>query len=228
MFDWFRKRPPAVAAPSFVFPYPFEFVPGEQALERVLALRAAGDGVPVILGGRDDLERFAQQLADKPADPERALAIAATIDPVEWLAERAEDEPGQFAIDAAPWPEDAAVHDTLTVAGPELCIAILPAQEAWQAACFLDIGGWNAMPGDCEHAALWRLWEARYGARVAHIGHDTIEFTVDRPPRTREDALALARQQFVYCDDIVHQGIGSVEALAATILDGHAWFFWWD
>jgi hypothetical protein len=79
-----------------------------------------------------------------------------------------------------------------------------------------------------EHAALWRYWQERYGATVACIANDVIEFTVSKPPRTREQALELARQQYVYCADIVHQGVGTVEALAATMMNSSVWYFWWD
>jgi Domain of unknown function (DUF4253) len=45
---------------------------------------------------------------------------------------------------------------------------------------------------------------------------------------TRKDALDLAREQYIYCSDIVSQGTGTLEALAAGLLGGTAWFFWWD
>ena len=35
--------------------------------------------------------------------------------------------------------------------------------------------------------------------------------------RTREDALALARDQYVYCNDIIDQGYPSYSALAADL-----------
>ncbi|MEN3327087.1 MAG: hypothetical protein V7638_1894 [Acidobacteriota bacterium] len=52
--------------------------------------------------------------------------------------------------------------------------------------------------------------------------------SVARPASTRDEALALAKQQFIYCSDIVHQGVGSVEALAATLFGATVWYFWWD
>jgi hypothetical protein len=38
----------------------------------------------------------------------------------------------------------------------------------------------------------------------------------------------LAQAQYVYCPDIVDQGVESIEALAATLLGDPRWFFWWD
>ena len=57
---------------------------------------------------------------------------------------------------------------------------------------------------------------------------DVIECTVKTPPSSKQAALALAREQFVYCSDIVHQGVRSIEALAATLLNSKTWYFWWD
>ena len=40
--------------------------------------------------------------------------------------------------------------------------------------------------------------------------------------------MELAEEQFAYCPDIVHQGVGTISALASMLLDGTAWYFWWD
>ena len=47
-------------------------------------------------------------------------------------------------------------------------------------------------------------------------------------PATKEEALALAWEQFVYCPDIVTQGTETVEVLAAALLNGPVWLFLWD
>jgi Domain of unknown function (DUF4253) len=57
---------------------------------------------------------------------------------------------------------------------------------------------------------------------------DTIELAVERPIQTREDALAVAHEQYVYCADIVQQGTETIEGLAAALLNAPEWFFWWD
>lgn len=58
--------------------------------------------------------------------------------------------------------------------------------------------------------------------------HDVAELLVERPPKDRQVALALAEEQFIYCSDIVLQGTESIEALAVGLVGGSAWFFWWD
>jgi hypothetical protein len=73
-----------------------------------------------------------------------------------------------------------------------------------------------------------RYWFERWGAEPVAITSDTVEMLVARPPQSREDALALANEQFAYCEDVVTQGVGTIEALAANLLEGQTWFFWWD
>ena len=60
------------------------------------------------------------------------------------------------------------------------------------------------------------------------MSRDIIEMSVAHPPRTRESALIVAREQYVYCSDIVDQGVGTISNLAATLLNGRIWYFWWD
>ncbi len=59
--------------------------------------------------------------------------------------------------------------------------------------------------------------------------HDEIELCITRPPGSREEALALAEELYVYCADTVQQGAqerrdpGSLKSLKAP-----CWQFWWD
>lgn len=218
------------------FPYPFEVVAGIRAVDRLQELRASGPGTPVILGGQEQFERVQECYGFADSTPEDLLTKAADLDPLAWLAEREQEAREYYAIDEADWPEDASINDGLSahldirtrLPLREVYITVLPTQQSWQAACYLKIGGWNSVPSAHEHAALWRYWEQRYGAKVACIADDVIEFTVERPPQTRDEAIELARQQYIYCADIVHQGVESVEALASTVLKAPVWYFWWD
>jgi hypothetical protein len=51
---------------------------------------------------------------------------------------------------------------------------------------------------------------------------------VQRRPPTREAALELAREQYVYCSDIVDQGVQTLSAFAAALMENDWWYFWWD
>jgi hypothetical protein len=51
---------------------------------------------------------------------------------------------------------------------------------------------------------------------------------VNRRPETRGAALDLAREQYLYCSDIVDQGVQTFSALAAVLMQSDWWYFWWD
>ncbi|MDQ3641045.1 MAG: DUF4253 domain-containing protein [Actinomycetota bacterium] len=97
----------------------------------------------------------------------------------------------------------------------------VPARLAWSGATNYDLSG-------AQHLAVLRRWGQRYGAELLTLGFDTIELLVERPPAGKVDALAVAREQFAYCPDIVWQGVGTIGALAASQARSPVWYFWWD
>jgi hypothetical protein len=76
--------------------------------------------------------------------------------------------------------------------------------------------------------AAFRSWRHRFDIELVGIGRDTLNLKVGRRPATRDVAVELAREQYLYCNDIVDQGLGSLEALAASLMEANWWFFWWD
>jgi hypothetical protein len=129
---------------------------------------------------------------------------------------------------SSPWGIAAGITHDRDMNSYEVTMALLPTPHSWQTAAILKFGGWNACPWPHEHTAILRHWEKRFGAQVVCLTNDTIECLVSRPPQTRSDALLLARDQYFYCDDIVLQGTRTLDALAAGLLKGEAWYFWWD
>ncbi len=105
---------------------------------------------------------------------------------------------------------------------------LVPAGESWSVPLSLAYGNWNDCPPAHVHAAICKRWEASHCAYLVAVGPDTIEFRVERSPSTRTAALTLAREHYLYCADIVDQGIGSISALAAHLIDNSVWSFWWD
>lgn len=110
----------------------------------------------------------------------------------------------------------------------EVIIALMPADNGADAIGLLGFGGWNDCPYPQEHVAAFRHWHSQYGAEVIGVSGDVVNARVSRRPATREAALALAQEQFEYCTDIVHQGVGTLDALAATLMAEDWWYFWWD
>jgi hypothetical protein len=136
-----------------------------------------------------------------------------------------------------PWPEGdfwaadefSIPYDILTkVPHNRVHIGLLPTANSWDAAAFLLFGSWNACPHAHHHVAIMKAWHERYGAEVVGITHDIVEMFVRRPPRSKARALELAREHYLYCDDIVDQGTQTIDKLAATLRGGTVWYFWWD
>lgn len=134
------------------------------------------------------------------------------------------------------WPADAdTTGGGLTVAGDldgkpldKVHILILPTKEPAAAPAYLRWGGWNACPAPEYHVAALRDWHRRYGAVPVAMTGDVINVHVTRRPQSRDDALSLAREQFLYCEDIVLQGTDTLAPLAAGLMQSDWWFFWWD
>lgn len=134
------------------------------------------------------------------------------------------------------WPDTAykqttvlSLSDVLTGRPiKELYIAILPTEDATEAAAYLKFGDWNANPSPEMHVAAARYWQEQAGAIPIYVGFDVIEYKVTKPPQTKQAAIQMAAIMYDYCEDIVTQGVGSVSDLGATIQGSPYWYFWWD
>jgi hypothetical protein len=111
---------------------------------------------------------------------------------------------------------------------PEVFVGLVPTKISWQVPIYLNFGGFNDCPDPWTIASILRYWQQVYGAELACLTNSVLEARVFQPPETREAALALAREQFLFARDIVEQGTGTVDGLAAELLDNENWFFWWD
>lgn len=135
------------------------------------------------------------------------------------------------------WPEKPQPLPNFTIPfervgnGPpkaKVTIALFPTKHAWEVPAFANVGGWNECPEPAGHVVMMRHWFEQYGAELVGMNGDTVEMNATRPPQTREAALKLAKEQYLYCEDIVVQGTQTIEALAASLLGHNIWFFWWD
>lgn len=111
---------------------------------------------------------------------------------------------------------------------PKVHIGLAPTDDWTTIPAYLRWGGWNACPAAEYHVAALRRWRDNYGAELVGMSGDTINLRVASRPKTREEALALAREHYVYCADIIDQGFPSYSALAAYLMANDWWYFWWD
>lgn len=247
MLRWFKTLlaapavpdAPETAAPTLLVGLPFEMisVPGREAVQAWERLRGRPGQTPIILGGQEDIQHMVESFESDSKSAEQVLAQAGQIDPKRWLREQYDADPDLYALEPAAWPKAEAgeqrglsVHlDVLTQRPKEqVLIALMPTANAWEVPAYLRYGGWNDCPAVEVHVALHRRWHTKWGAEIACMSGDVVECVVARPPATREEAMKLAREQFVYCPDIVHQGVQSLEALASLLQGGKTWYFWWD
>ena len=223
-------------------------VPGAEAIARWRTLRALVPQTghwPVLLGDALDLKYHGEALERSgPRGGAKALQRAGALSAARLLqgwaseAEADEDSDADEDPDATQggWPEDEQPANDFYIPTdyqtnapkPEIMLGLVPTTRGWEVPALLGFGDWNSCPLPEEHMCLIKHWHEAFGAEIVRITHDVIEMKVARPPQTRDAALALAFEQYAYCPDIVDQGVGEVESLAATLLNGTVWFFWWD
>lgn len=107
-------------------------------------------------------------------------------------------------------------------------IVVVPTDDPTAVPAYLRWGGWNACPGPEMHVATLRRWRDAYGAELVGMSGDVLNLKVTRRPASRDEAMALAFEQFLYCPDIVLQGTNTFEPLALALMEGDWWYFWWD
>lgn len=220
-------------------PYETIMVVGEAAVSTCLRLRAEGSGhfTPVILGAPNELAMLTEGFELNDGSPEKSIELSVGISMDSFSKKRVEQEEEYYGnVDVGVWPvelqpsQDLIGHTGILNHRPlkDVVLCKVPTPRSWEVPAYLRFGAWNECPAPEEHVSVLRYWNEKYGADIITLTHDVIECTVSRPPTTKEEAMELAREQFIYCSDIVFQGTESLSALAATLLNGKTWYFWWD
>lgn len=183
-----------------------------------------------------DARSSAQSDDDHIADLLRSLPGLDPVEDASFLADlvaRRRADPD--VPDVGTWPPERPRTPGLTVAedfqGRPLArvhLLLLPTDEGAAVPAYLDWGGWNTCPPTEYHVAALRAWRQRYGAELVGLSGDVMNLRVARRPTTRDEALALAREHYTYCNDIVDQGPGTLAPLAASLMASDWWYFWWD
>jgi hypothetical protein len=214
-------------------------VPGERAVTTWKNLRKIAPGLgywPVIFGEPKNLKQFSEMIASEHAEnPAEILQQAARVDIQAYFKERSEEFSGENAH--GEWPKSVQGMGDFTlprkILSPDefhqsVDIGLVPAENSWEVPAQLTFGGWNDCPYPHEQVAVLRYWNETHGAELVGLSGDVLEMQVARRPASREDAIQLANEQYWYCYDIVEQGAGTIENLAATLLASGIWYFWWD
>ena len=190
---------------------------------------------PVLLGSRRDYDAWCKRRVDSSSNAE-ILAEARTVAFPDWFLERRNAELDPSPADRDMWPSeppepiDIAAHLEPESGLPraEALVGLVPCASPPELFGQLPWGGWSDCPWPAEHAAVMRYWLDKYGAEVVSITQDTIECHVARPPRDRDAAIRLAKEQMAYCESITEGGTLCAATIAAGLLTSHTWYFWWS
>lgn len=230
---WSRATATDIKVSRGKLPFDYEIVPGAEAADRISELRKRESCVPVVLGEPSRLATLASLLRSNGSfDETKRKGLALDVD--KWIRDRRASDPDYYIADGPltgvePVEPLTSVRDVLSGTYlPKVAIALCRVTEPWEVAAVLRPGGWNDCPDSTVHLAFFKRWYELYGAVVTSMTDDVIEFTIAHPPKSPQQAMRLAEEQFVYCADIVHQGVNSIRNLAAILTSANNWYFWWD
>lgn len=164
-----------------------------------------------------------------------------TLDLKAWLAGRGADDPKCENVEEGTWPVDlprlagrtlALTHRydlTAQVERPlsRVLFLLLPLTVSWHVPAYLRLGGWNQCPQTETHIAIAKSWYQKYGAELIAATNNIVEMRINSPPKTKDESMKVAREQFIYCGDLIFRKYGTLSSLAAHLLDAPIWSFWW-
>jgi hypothetical protein len=202
-------------------------VDGEAGLDLWTRVRAVhpATGIWPVLVTANTVEATAVDFGEDPAP-------VAALDAEAWFADRGADSDEQFPRgEPAPFePPDPAQWAFRVATMPDEPDRMwfvpspggwaVPGQLGWSGAVNADV------MGDV-HTAVLRRWAERWDADLVVLGFDTLTLRVMRPPASPASAFEVAHEMALYCEDLVHQGVQTLDALV-PMAASPAWWFWWD
>jgi len=193
---------------------------------------------PVLLGAPDYARWDARRTERAAAGPFAAghLQEAETRFAGDWFVRRHTQRPAFMRPEGADWherwPDGVRPREAfrpIPAHEPEQAMGLFPTTEGWRCPAYWNWWVANADLTPVDHCCVLRHWAARYGAEpVMMAGEAVLQLRVARPPRDRRTAMQLAVEHYLYCTDRVDQGTGTLERLAAELLDAPVWYFWFD
>lgn len=196
---------------------------------------------PVILGGRDSI-RMHWEMRDEAEMPEAYLMLAKEVNVRKWLDTQYEkfyaytyDNQFTEADILGNW-QNVQPYDRFKMLDihldketqPNVYIGLIPTTKNWEIPAYLGYGCWNDCPCPEFHVAIQHYWHHHYGGEIIALFNDRMIMHMAQPVTDQDTALALAKDQMVYCHDVVLQGHQKLRVLASALLNNHYCWFWWD
>ena len=210
----------------------------QTALEQALSSRSKKNRI-IICGSSEEQEYIEEAVEETLETAQQIIDASENIKALTWFDAKKseiEEERGDLSETVGEWPGEVTNkqgftldHDILSgKALTEVLAVELEVDLSWHIPAHLKFGGWNDCPLTDVQCAVWKYWEEKYGAVIIGASHDVIEAYVENPPVTQQEAMQLAWEQYLYCYDIVDQGVETIANLAAILMNGKYWYFWWD
>lgn len=193
---------------------------------------------PVILGDKESLSHH-WEIRDDEWSPAAYVKDALDCNAKVWLQQQwdgifAYDETFHEADIRGDWDEKARPFTKFDLSRlyrktvPIQYIGLLPTIVNWELPAYLPFGNWNSCPVPSEHVCIHQYWHSMYQTEIIAMLFDTLICRVGNPVGERDAALHLAREYTAYCQDSVFQGTGTLDLLAAGLMNSTYWLFWWD
>jgi hypothetical protein len=233
------------------FPYEIIAVKGEDAFSEWERLRMLKDKWPIIVGTDENLDETIENYNLNNTPPENGnngdtlsqitseiIKLSNNIDfPSDWNKINNEITEEDMKQITGKWPSEPQILSSgITVNADELTdkvydkvyIALIPTNNSWEVPAYLRYGNWNACPPAKYHVAALRKWNEKYGIELVSLINDVLEIRVKQKPTTKAEAIKLAKEMYIYCPDIVDQGIRTISNLASGLMESDWCFMWWD
>ncbi len=219
----------------------YSILPAEEAIRGVLSSVETTDRI-VVCGEPEEQNLLDEQIEYNNDKTDIIIKSSGMIDVPTWFREREKQlledfEEDEFDINEVKgvWPgnikgQPLLLHRDISSQEllPSVLVASLSVASSWEIPAHFKYGNWNECTEPEAHCAIWRYWYNKYGAEIVGVSHDVIEAIVQKPPQTERAAMELAWEQYLYCNDIVDQGVESVSNLGGTLINHDSWYFWWD
>jgi Domain of unknown function (DUF4253) len=159
-------------------------------------------------------------------DAAAAVRLARDLRPADVLAALGAGAPEpELGLRLRPQPSRAVVVQAAATPGYVALVRVEQPYDVPAAVCWTGAAGRGVEPAG--HSAVLRGWAERFDTEPVAMTADSLELVVARPPRDDDEALAVAREQFAYCPDIVTRGTGRLWDLAGTQVVSSSWYFRW-
>ena len=223
--------------------YELKQLPIKTALSELEKLRAdypKTQKYPFFIGSERNLKIFERSPKISVSEIKEIISKSFDIDIAKWLANRQKEENENEWFDEVEklgqWTEISVkaaapyvlTRDRFGEQTDFVYTGLAEIESPWMLPAIAGFGGWNDCPWADVQCAAMRYWQEKYGAELITMTGDYLECIVGNPPATKEAAMKLAREQYLFCPDIVDQGTETISNLGAALLNAKLWFFWWD